>query len=206
MARKLLGDLLGSLGSHGVSQGAAWCRFPRPWGAPAAPRSPGKGINHCPGRSRRSPVTPGSQASPRGAGAVSHADALLRDLGRLWGKSQLAGGDMVWTMFWGTLGTPGTGTLISCCSVSRAQMIKQTSSSRVGCRVGRGQNEELPPLCICSFPSPPGQAGCDLCRVSLPWDLCPTVVLPLSFPFSWHSFSFSCSFCSLSLGPFSSFC
>lgn len=110
---------------------------------------------------------------PRRAGAVSHADALLRALGRLWGKSQFTAGDTVRATFWGTLGTPGTETLISCCSISRALVIKQKSSSGVKCRIGRGQNEELSPLCICSCPFPPGQAGCDLCRVSLPLGFLP---------------------------------
>lgn len=166
-------------------------------GSRCSPLSRGRNkINHCPRRSVRLPRAP--RHPPRRAGAVSHAEALLRALGRLWGKSQFAGGDTVVGTSWGALRAPGT--LSSCCSVSRALVIEQKSSSGMGCKIGRGQNEELPPLCICSYPSPPGQAGCNLCHVSLPLGFSPTVVLPLSYPFPWPIFSFSCPFCSLSLG------
>lgn len=72
--------------------------------------------------------------------------------------------------------------------MSRALVIEQKSSSGMGCKIGRGQNEELPPLC--SYPSPSGQAGCDLCHVSLPLGFSPTVVLPLNYPFYWPIFFF----------------
>lgn len=185
-------------------------------GSPRVPPPPPMGGSRCspPSRERNKSVSlqepPGVRLPraprhpPRGAGAVSHAEALLRALGRLWGKSLFTAGDTVWATFWGRLGSPGT--LISCCSVSHAPVIEQKSSPGVGCRIERGQNKGLRPLCICSYPSPPGLAGCDLCHVSLPLGFFPTVVLPLSFPFSWPNFSFSCWFYSLSLGPFSSHC
>lgn len=161
-----------SVGIFGISWGLPGCclvPLPHPVGGSRCSGSPGKGINHCPCGSRAGVRLPWAPRHPaRRAGAVSHADALLRDLGRLRGKSHFTGGDTVWATFWGMLGPPGTGTCISCCSMSRALVIKQKSSSAAGCRIGRGENEELPPLCICSYPSPPGQAGCDLCCVSLP--------------------------------------
>jgi len=140
--------------------------------------------------------------------AVSHADSLLRALGRLWGKSKFTDGDALWVTFLGQragnslgrrkhllfLGVPHTG----------GQAETQLWSGKDGLE---GVETRGYPYSA-SAPNP------------LPWDgllvssagsvpplvFCPTVALPFSFPFSWLYFSFSCSFCGLSSGPFSSHC
>lgn len=139
--------------------------------------------------------------------AVSHADSLLRALGRLWGKSKFTDGDVLWVTFLGQRAGNSRGRrkhlllLDVPCTGDQAEI-----QLWGGMEAWKVSIPGAAPTMHLLLTLSPGWTVCVSAGSISPLVFCPAVGLPLSFPFSWPNFSFSCSFCSLSPGPFSSHC